>query len=369
MTLITTSFSARRMILLILSAGFALFSLWINSGFRPSDSPSLKPLMNLSEYGFFQGDIALQVPVEGVIPYSLATPLFTDYAQKLRFVKLPAGQKASYNDTQVLEFPVGTVIIKTFFYYHDERKPAKGRRLMETRLLIREESGWQAFPYHWNEAQTDAVLEVAGDTKTVKWTNQKGKKVTFDYAMPNVNQCKGCHNYDGVFVPIGPSARQLNHPLEPVFEMDVPNQLTYWAEKGILAGLPDEKTAIPRIAIWDDPQSGTIEDRARAWLDINCAHCHNPKGPANTSGLFLDIHQKDPHIWGIYKAPVAAGRGSGGHQYDINPGNPETSILYFRMASTDPGIMMPEVGRKLAHTEAVELIQAWIKNMRAEDYQ
>ncbi|MEZ4772787.1 MAG: SO2930 family diheme c-type cytochrome [Bacteroidia bacterium] len=357
------------MVLLTFSVVLAMLSLWVNSGFMPSDSPRFKPLMNLSEYGFFEGDIAGQIPAEGVIPYSLATPLFTDYAQKLRFVKVPPGQKATYNGTQVLDFPVGTVLIKTFFYYNDERKPAKGRRLMETRLLIREESGWEAFPYHWNETQTDAVLEVAGDTKPVKWTNGQGKKVMLEYAMPNLNQCKGCHNNDGVFVPIGPSARQLNHPLEPVFGLNVPNQLAYWAEKGIIEGLPQDKTTIPRIAVWNDPRSGTTEERARAWLDINCAHCHNPKGPANTSGLFLDIHQKDPHIWGIFKAPVAAGRGSGGHQYDINPGNPETSILYFRMASTDPGVMMPEVGRKMVHAEALELIQTWIKSMSPEDYQ
>ncbi|MDX2249255.1 MAG: SO2930 family diheme c-type cytochrome [Bacteroidia bacterium] len=322
----------------------------------------------LSEYGFFQGKIADQIPEKGVIPYSLPTPLFTDYAQKLRFVKLPEGKMASYNPKDVLDFPEGTVLIKTFFYYHDERNPEKGRRLMETRLLIRGENEWEAFPYHWNEEQTDATLEVAGDTKTVKWINRKGKKISLEYAMPNLNQCKGCHNTDGKLVPIGPSARQLNHPLEKDRGIEIANQLVYWSENNILLGLPEDASEIPQIAVWDNPASGTEDERARAWLDINCAHCHNPKGPANTSGLLLDIYQKDSHLWGVFKAPVAAGRGSGGHQYDIDPGNPESSILYYRLASTDPGIMMPELGRKMIPTEAAELIYDWIKNMKSEDY-
>ncbi|MEZ4826929.1 MAG: SO2930 family diheme c-type cytochrome [Bacteroidia bacterium] len=344
----------------------ALFT-GLTIGLTPKSS--FQPLEKLSDYGFFKGNIAEQMPAEGVLPYSLPTPLFTDYAQKLRFVKVPSGQKAAYNPTQVLEFPTGTVLIKTFYYYNDERKPQKGRRLMETRLLIHETDGWVAFPYHWNEEQTDAFLEVAGDTKPVKWVNDKGKKVMLDYAMPNLNQCKGCHNIDGKFMPIGPSARQLNHALDPVFGVNVPNQLRFWEAQGILSGLPADNNEIPAIAIWDDPKSGTLNDRARAWLDINCAHCHNAKGPANTSGLFLDIHQKDPHVWGIFKAPVAAGRGSGGHQFDINPGQPESSIIHFRMASTDPGIMMPEIGRKMVHTEAVELIREWILQMDPKAYQ
>lgn len=326
--------------------------------------PQQKYKYNLSEYGFFEGNIADQIPVNGVVPYELNTPLFSDYAEKLRFVQLPDGSQAQYNDTAVLSFPVGTTIIKTFYYSKDKRKPEKGRTLLETRLLIHEEKGWKALPYHWNENQTEAVLEVAGARKNMSWINAKGKKQKIEYYMPNMNECKGCHDYNGEIRPIGPSARQLNGKLG--YSDGVRNQLEHWQKSNMIAGLPSDISTVPQIAIWNDPSTGSLDERARAWLDINCAHCHNPYGPANTSGFFLDIHQEDASVYGVFKTPVAAGRGSGGRKYDIQPGKADESILYYRIASTDPGVMMPELGRKIVHEEGVELIRNWINDMKAE---
>ncbi len=126
---------------------------------------STLPKEKLSDYQFFKTQLNAQIPVEGVVPYTLNTPLFSDYAEKLRFVKLPDGQLVKYNDKEVFDFPVGTTIIKTFYFSNDFRDASKGRKLMETRLLIHEESGWKALEYVWNEEQTEAFLEVAGDTK------------------------------------------------------------------------------------------------------------------------------------------------------------------------------------------------------------
>ena len=140
------------------------------------------------------------------------------------------------------------------------------------------------------------------------------------------------------------------------------NQLEKWQQEGWFEHYPGLEKA-PKIAVWDDPATGSLDARARAWLDINCAHCHNPKGPASTSGFFLDIHQEDPAVYGVMKTPIAAGRGSGGRDYDIVPGKPNKSILYYRLVSTDPGIMMPELGRKMAHKEGIALIRQWIKEM------
>lgn len=338
----------------------SLILLSLTLGFAPRPTTTAPP-MTLSEYGFFTGDLAAQEPAPGLIPYTLNTPLFTDYAEKLRFIRLPAGATVSYNDREVLDFPVGTVIIKTFYYPIDARKPDKGRRLMETRLLIHEPAGWQALPYHWNEDQTDAYLEVAGDMKPVKWIDASGNKRKVTYVMPNLNQCKGCHSLNGQMTPIGPSARQLNG--EFAYASGPAPQLQHWAAAGWLTGLPSQAADIPRLAVWDDPHSGDLDARARAWLDINCAHCHRAEGPAKTSGLFLDIHQTDPSVLGVNKPPVAAGRGSGGLQFDIVPGQPEASILYHRMASTDPGVMMPELGRQLVHAEGLALIRDWITHM------
>jgi uncharacterized repeat protein (TIGR03806 family) len=319
------------------------------------------PLMKLSEYGFFKGNIASQEPAAGVMPYHLNTPLFTDYAEKLRFVKLPEGGRAIYNDTAVFNFPVGTSIIKTFYYPIDLRDPAKGRRLMETRLLVHEANGWKALPYIWNEEQTDALLDVAGETEKVNYIDEKGKKQSREYIIPNLNQCKGCHNKGEKMMPIGPTAWQLNG--EHDYGSAREGQLEHWNSSGMLEGYPGPG-AVPKGVIWDNPGSGSLDERARIWLDINCAHCHRGDGPASSSGLYLGWLEKDPLKIGIEKTPVAAGRGSGGLNFDIVPGKPEESILLYRMKSNDPGVMMPELGRTIIQPEAVTLISDWIKGMK-----
>ena len=96
---------------------------------------------------------------------------------------------------------------------------------------------------------------------------------------------------------------------------------------------------------------------------MNCANCHQLGGPAQTSGLFLGFDQMNSKALGIMKPPIAAGRGSGIHKYTIVPGYPEESIMVYRINSTDPGIMMPELGRKLIHKEGLALIRQWIKEM------
>jgi uncharacterized repeat protein (TIGR03806 family) len=305
---------------------------------------------NLSDYGFFKGTLKDQIPTDGVVLYTLNSPLFSDYASKLRFLRLPEGKSVSYNPDSVLQFPVGTAIVKTFYYPFDERNPEKGRRLMETRVLLHEAKGWVALPYIWNKEQTDAVLEVAGGSDQVSWIDAAGKKQSFEYQVPNMNQCKGCHERSGEMTPIGPSVRQLNDG----------QQLQHWETAGLLKGLP--KDHIPALVNYSNA-SASLDDRVKAYLDINCAHCHNATGPARSSGLYLEWNSKDRTAYGFFKAPVAAGRGSGNLSYDIVPGKPEQSILHYRMASRDPGVMMPELGRQLTHHEGVELVRSWIQSM------
>jgi uncharacterized repeat protein (TIGR03806 family) len=261
----------------------------------------------------------------------------------------------------VLDFPVGTTIIKTFYYPNDFRDITKGRRLMETRLLIHEASGWKALEYVWNEEQTDANLEVAGDKKQISYVFSDGKKKTQDYVIPNMNQCKSCHNRNEVMTPIGPSVRQLNGLMS--YKEGEENQLIHWQKTGMLKNLP-EISQVPKSPVWNQPETGDLGARARIYLDINCGHCHRPDGPASTSGLNLYIHEKNTTGLGILKTPVAAGKGSGNLKHDIVPGKSDQSILVYRMESTDPGIMMPEVARKLVHKEGVALIREWIQAMK-----
>ena len=339
----------------------ALLGLWPDSDPKPEPEPAPEPLkMSLSDYGFFEGDLKELQPAARVFPYTLNTPLYSDYAHKARFVYIPEGAAVPYNDSIAFEFPEGTVLIKNFYYPHDFRQPEGARRIMETRLLVRNSKGWKALPYIWDEAQTDATLEVAGGRSDVSWVHSDGKTRELEYAVPNANQCKGCHKYGEKTQPIGPTSRQLNGDLD--FGNGPENQLEYWAKMGILTGLPEAESR-PYAPVWNDPATGSLAQRARIWLDINCAHCHKPDGPANTSGLFLDIHQKNLTALGLNKSPTAAGRGSGGRQYGIVAGKPDQSILVYRMETTDPGEMMPEIGRKMIDEEGVALIREWIEKM------
>lgn len=132
--------------------------------------------------------------------------------------------------------------------------------------------------------------------------------------------------------------------------------------KLVAARLLDRAPDTPTLARWDD-QAAPLADRARAYLEVNCAHCHSAKGPASNSGLFFDHDQIDPVALGIGKRPVAAGRGSAGRDFAIAPGDPDASILIARMESTDPGVAMPELGRATVHREGVAMLRRWIAAM------
>jgi uncharacterized repeat protein (TIGR03806 family) len=324
---------------------------------------TLPPCEKLSSYRLFKGTGYSQEPNEGVIPYALNTPLFSDYALKSRFIWLPQGKSAPYNATGVLKFPVGTVLVKTFAFPKDMRSPGKDVHVVETRLLVHRPEGWVGLPYVWNDDRTDAVLQVEGKTVPLEFTTVDGAGQKVGYVVPNANQCKGCHKGLDGMNPIGPKARNLNR-LNTYGGAET-NQLTALASADYLTGLP-ALAEVPKVAVWNDPATTvTLEERARAYLDNNCAHCHNPRGPARTSGLDLSLGQTDPAKYGICKPPVAAGKGAGNLAYDIVPTKPESSILVFRMNSVDPGIMMPEVGRTLIHTEGVALLKEWIAAMPA----
>lgn len=307
---------------------------------------------------------------DGVTSYELNTPLFSDYALKLRTIWMPEGTSAQYDATQEFDFPVGTIISKTFHYRKASDWSADNFRieitdraaiasadgvldlenyiLVETRLLVRYTDGWRGFPYVWNAAQTDATLEIAGDVRAIELSGG-GKSQHINYVVPDANQCGGCHTPDhsaGELRPLGPKAWQLNRD----------GQIAHWASSGILQGAPD----LPATEIT------SLQQRSRAYLDANCAHCHNPRGAADTSALHLNIEAPVDRNFGICKTPVAVGRGSGDRPYDIYPGRPDDSILVYRMQHSDPAIAMPELGRSAIHIEGVALISEWIVAMSGE---
>lgn len=320
---------------------------------------SYKP--QLADYGLFQGSMQELRPAEGVFEYELNTPLFSDYSQKQRVVKLPPGTSIKYKSQGPLDFPIGTVIAKTFYYAANLNQPDSKRQLIETRILEHRQSGWVGIPYLWNEAQTEAKLAIAGATVEVEWRHTDGKLKTNSHQVPNLNDCKRCHT-NVVNEPIGPKAHNLNRDVASA--NGERNQLAAWSEMGILNGLP-ELDQVPRLSVWNNPSTGTLDHRARAYLEVNCAHCHSPIGPARNSGLHLNIEETKPYHLGTYKTPVAAGKGTGGRLYGIVPGKPDESIMEYRMRTIKPGEIMPEFGKSMVHREGLALIRDWITQMES----
>lgn len=330
-----------------------------NAGFD-LDSPFCE---RLSTYSLF-ADTAKQQPAEGVLPYTVRTQLFADHAGKDRFIVLPGGGGAmSWRDREAFDLPVGSVLVKTFSFPRDARDASRPRQLLETRLLVHRQRGWEGAAYVYDR-NGEAKLAVEGAELPVDWIDETGAARHQQYLVPNKNQCKNCHEEaEGTLTPLGPKARHLNGPGPAVAGDDgvIANQLQHWIDVGALTGAP-AKAEWPQSAVAFDASSGTLEQRARTWLDVSCSHCHNPRGAARTSGLDLSL-SATPAALGICKAPVATGRGSAGRQFDIVPGKPDESIIMARLESSEPEIKMPELGRTLVDEQGVKLIREWISAM------
>jgi len=294
--------------------------------------------------------------LSAAIPYDVNTPLFSDYTFKERLILLPPGAAMTWSDGDAFGLPTGAALIKHFSYPFDRRDRSLGMRHLETRLLVKTDAGWTGASYVWDgptagSQANDAKLAIAGAFVDASWIHDDGTTRTNHYAVPNKNQCKNCHaEHDDTLDVIGPKARHLNRG----------EQLQSLVDRGLVVGAPPREMW-PKAPNAMDPESGSLDARARAWLDINCSFCHNSRGgAARTSGLYLDLDSTD---FGVCKAPVAAGRGSGGRQFAIVPGNPDASFLLYRLESTEADIKMPELGRNLVDAEGVALIREWIAAM------
>ena len=331
----------------------------------------------LSDMCLVSWDGSKLVYEDNVYAYELNTVLFSDYAIKHRAIYIPPGSTATYVDNAVIDFPVGTVILKSFTFPADMREPELNIDLIETRVLVRATDGWKVYPYIWDHELGDAVLTVQGEVRAIDFIGPDGIERTANYLVPQKNQCKACHEIkndadETVMTPIGPSPRYLNRPSEVA---PGKNQLEYYAEAGWLTGVP----AIDQIpTAWDHRTLGdtpiaemdyaTITTAARDYLDINCAYCHNPRGVNGISSqLFLNWDNEDEFHLGFCKKPGSAGKGGENREYDIVPGDAEASILVYRTETLDLGSMMPLIGRSLKHDEGAELLRAWIDGLSPDD--
>jgi uncharacterized repeat protein (TIGR03806 family) len=332
----------------------------------PTPAPEGAPWATLDEWHLFADARALTL-ADGVIPYDVNAPLFSDYTVKRRFVWLPKGTKIGWQDTDRWKFPVGAILIKTFAYPIDARDPSKGQRLLETRLLVHESdpAGWISHTYEWDAEQTKATRKVAGDTIDMTWIDEAGKTRTNAYEVPNTNVCQECHGKAGITGSLGGRTRQWNRTYD--YGKGPENQIDHLVTLGLLDVAPP--AAAQRQTLLDPFGTGDVGERGRAYLDVNCSHCHGVVGLAKGTALRLDydhtdLLKGDPTDYGVCKAPASSGAGGTcGLSFDLVPGHSDQSILICRTDSLEAKVTMPPVGHKLIHDEGVALLKAWIDAM------
>ena len=296
----------------------------------------------LSDYCMVSIESGDVVPEDGVVPYDQSTPLFSDYATKRRTIWMPPGTSATYEANGPFDFPVGTIATKSFGW---------NGKWLETRVLVKTDQGWTGSSYVWNDDQSEATIQPGGGFRTTPESDA--------YLVPNKNECIKCHEDMGTIVPIGLRADRINHDF--AYAAGSENQIAHWSKLGILTGAPAPESA-PALADFSDSTLPT-ETRARAYLAANCAHCHSGTGEARNTGLLLGSDVTDPYRLGACKTPVATGKAASDLFFDVVPGQPDASILVYRMESTTPSIMMPEIGRSVVHTEGVAVVRDWIAGM------
>ena len=318
------------------------------------------PYEKLSDYNFFSGNINNLIPEVGVIPYRPTSELFTDYAEKKRFIWLPAGKKATYvNDGSILNLPIGAALIKNFYY--NKVQPNNTTVLLETRIMIRKSDGWIFAEYVWNEEQTDAYLQTNSSQKLISWKDESNIIRTVTYKIPStVTDCKRCHGSinNNLVHPLAIKPQNLNSTFN--YNTGSKNQLRKLIEVGYLENnLPNY---IESVVDYKDI-SKPLEIRVRSYFDSNCAHCHVDGGEANSFELRFAFNQTtSQENMGI--SVQAQHQLTGYDGRIIYRGNYSQSILHYRInTETDNFYIMPPLGRSLRDEKATKLVEDWISSL------
>lgn len=244
---------------------------------------------SLSVYNIFQGNPTDLQPSNGFELLELSSVLFTDYSHKQRLVKIPVGTQMTKSGDGTINFPNGTILTKTFFYYNDERDTTLGKNVVETRLEIKENNLWNVATYIWNKNQTDAVLKLDGLDTPISWIDENGIARSTIYHIPTENECMTCHQSNSTITPIGPTLRNLNRTVERNGSML--NQLTHLQNGGSLNSFPIDQ--VGHIVDYTN-SNASLDERGRAYLAMNCAHCHNPKSWERAAEREFDFRYETP---------------------------------------------------------------------------
>ena len=310
----------------------------------------------LSETGLFADTTSL-TPNPGLVEYEVNSPLYSDDAAKRRWLALPNGARIGFDATGAWTFPPGTVLVKHFELALRVGDPSSARRL-ETRALVLETEGWRGYTWRWNDAQTDADLLPGGLSEVFSVEDPAApggvREQRWDY--PSRSDCLRCHTAAAGFV-LGPRTLQLNR--ERAFPLARDNQLRTFNHIGLFdrdIGSHEAYLAMP------DPADASLPvgPRARAYLDANCAFCHQPGGPApGDADLRFLTPDVATHL--LDERPTEGDLGLA-DAWRVRPGAKEASVLWERLRRRGAG-QMPPLATTEVDEDAVEVVGAWIDGL------
>ncbi len=341
----------------------------------PEDLPPFP--RKLSQTGLF-ADTPGHVPAAGLIPYSVNAALWSDGAEKERFLAIPGDGQIEF-DTMTYpqpapgappgwKFPDGTVLIKTFSIDLEPGNPASRHRL-ETRILHHKrltgdevfgDQVWHGYTYVWNDDQTDAdLLGADGLDRVIQIADASapGGRRQQTWHFPSRAECTLCHTMPAKYV-LGFNTLQLNKDHD--YGGVVANQIKTLAKLGLFKNPPDVPPAqLPRLADYTD-KTASLRDRARAYMHANCAHCHRKWGGGNAEFQLLSTLPLEE--LGIVDTRPGHGSFEMSDARILVPGEPDRSLIHARMGRLGLG-RMPHVASLVVDEEGMKLVGDWIRSL------
>ena len=324
---------------------------------------------SLGQTGLFES-VKDQAPAPGVVPYAINAELWSDHATAERWLAVPDRGRVAVDGSGRWKAPEGSVLARTVSLEF-ERGNEKSRRRLETQILHFEEGSWRPYNYIWDEDQRDARLAGAeGESRTlrIKDSRAPGGERVQAYRFSGRSECVLCHNpwvelkttvYGRQTAsPLAFNTSQLNREVE--IEGTARNQVVAWRASGLLEGTAAaDPRSMPRLA---NPYASeaSLEARARSYLEVNCAHCHQ-FGAGGSANIFLSASTSLDKTKVLGARPMQGGFGIDDARI-VAPGDPEGSVLYYRMAKLGGG-RMPRIGSTLVDEAGVALVRDWIAGL------
>ncbi len=321
----------------------------------------------LSETGAFE-DLQDMEPNQGLIPYDLIESFWSDGAEKKRWMAIPnngthntVAEKISFSENGDWDFPVGAVLVKHFELPIDENNPEVTKKL-ETRFSVKASNGLFYFlTYKWNSQGTEAFLLETGIEEDIAITKTDGSTAYQTWAYPSTADCISCHN-PATGGTLGPRTRYLNSEITYEQSGVTSNQLVTLSHLGILDEvIADAETQAYQTHKAIGDVTATLDEKARSYLDLNCAYCHRPGATGERAQFDLQLFNNLAQT-GLLNAGINSPLGIDGERI-VFPNDASKSILYHRMNSVDQTIAMPPIAKNKIDVLGVQLIEEWINQL------